>query len=558
MKPGKLNRRGRVIVVVLLVASGILLALGWKLLWFLTDDAFISFRYVSNGILGHGYVWNPPPFRPVEGYTSFLWVVVLDVTWRLLGVAPPESSNYISLLFSFLTLVVASAMVLRIKPAERLRRFRLLFLGLVLLGVVTNRSFLTWSSSGLETAMFDFFVVAWVYCSVCVSPTGRWWPLQIAASSVLVYLTRPDGVLFVAASLLIMALLAQGDRLRPGVSRIASASPFLVMPAHFLWRKHTYGDWLPNTFHAKIAGPWPASGVRYALSFILEYAVWVWLVLLLCVAITVVRRATRRSRDEGGASRGRRVVRVEVWVVAVTLLVHAAYYTFIVGGDHFEYRVYNHAIVLLFVSFVWLLNVARFPPAPSVALLVSFIILEAPVPWTHWSLTHNLDTRIETHKLRVGIAPHWPAAVRWYAGEFDRLQSWLIEHYVCVRHQEHKVNFEFLSSIFPDRNDGAQLPADGFPVFTFPAVGVASWVLPRINIIDLHGLNDYVIARNPHDPTKPRMMAHDRTAPPGYADCFAPNVELLPERRVVVEARQEALTAEAIRRCEREWTDRVK
>jgi len=67
---------------VIVVAGWIALYLGWKAFWFLTDDAFIAFRHVSNSILGFGYVWNAPPFRPVEGYTSFLWVVVLDWVWR--------------------------------------------------------------------------------------------------------------------------------------------------------------------------------------------------------------------------------------------------------------------------------------------------------------------------------------------------------------------------------------------------------------------------------------------------------------------------------------------
>ncbi len=45
---------------------------GWRELWFLTDDAFIAFRYVSNAMEGRGLVWNPAPFAQVEGYTSFL------------------------------------------------------------------------------------------------------------------------------------------------------------------------------------------------------------------------------------------------------------------------------------------------------------------------------------------------------------------------------------------------------------------------------------------------------------------------------------------------------
>ena len=66
----ELNRRERLGLALTGAAALVLLYLGWKLFWFLTDDAYIAFRYVSNAHLGHGYVWNPPPFRPVEGYTS--------------------------------------------------------------------------------------------------------------------------------------------------------------------------------------------------------------------------------------------------------------------------------------------------------------------------------------------------------------------------------------------------------------------------------------------------------------------------------------------------------
>jgi arabinofuranosyltransferase len=56
---------------------------------FLCDDAYITFRYVSNARDGLGLVWNPPPFQPVEGYTSFLWALVLWAAWSLTGLEPP-------------------------------------------------------------------------------------------------------------------------------------------------------------------------------------------------------------------------------------------------------------------------------------------------------------------------------------------------------------------------------------------------------------------------------------------------------------------------------------
>src|SRR5262245_18996948 len=79
---------------------------GWRLFWFMTDDAYIAFRYISNSHLGFRYTWNAPPFRPVEGYTSFLWVVLLDVVWRVTAVEPPAAANWLSLGFATGTLLL--------------------------------------------------------------------------------------------------------------------------------------------------------------------------------------------------------------------------------------------------------------------------------------------------------------------------------------------------------------------------------------------------------------------------------------------------------------------
>src|SRR5437867_12245459 len=71
----------RLRTVALAIVVGIVVFLGFRLFWFMTDDAFIAFRYVSNHRLGRGFVWNPPPFLPVEGYTGWLWVVLLRAVW---------------------------------------------------------------------------------------------------------------------------------------------------------------------------------------------------------------------------------------------------------------------------------------------------------------------------------------------------------------------------------------------------------------------------------------------------------------------------------------------
>ena len=128
--------KDRIGYFILSAIAAFCLYMGWKVFWFLTDDAFILFRYVSNSLLGYGYVWNPPPFEPVEGYTSFLWVVVLDVVWRIFNVDPTVSANYLSLLFSYLTLLLSSVMIMRLRWAASFKKFRLAFLLVFLIFVL--------------------------------------------------------------------------------------------------------------------------------------------------------------------------------------------------------------------------------------------------------------------------------------------------------------------------------------------------------------------------------------------------------------------------------------
>ena len=66
--------------------AGLLVLLSLTFLWalhnrFIQDDAFISFRYARNLVDGHGLVFNPG--ERVEGYTNFLWTVLMAVSLAL-------------------------------------------------------------------------------------------------------------------------------------------------------------------------------------------------------------------------------------------------------------------------------------------------------------------------------------------------------------------------------------------------------------------------------------------------------------------------------------------
>jgi arabinofuranosyltransferase len=562
MKP--LDRSGQSVILIL-CAAALVAGIGWKVFWFLTDDAYISFRYISHAHLGHGYVWNAPPFKPVEGYTSFLWVVLLDAVWRATGVAPPQAANPLALLFTLASLAIVARMVLRLTAAPARAPTRLPYLALALAGIVTNRTFLTWSSSGLETALFNALVIAWIYAGAFMRASFARRSLALSGCAAAIYLARPDGLLFAAATLPLVWLARPRDvRLR--ARHLASLAPLMLIVVHLIWRRSFYGAWLPNTYYAKYTGPWPASGWRYAASFLLEYVGWIWLTVAALVLVPrwpEWRAALRRELHARATAVSRRAEPGAAFVaapgvlartlVAAVVIAHALYYTFIIGGDHFEYRVYSHLVPLIFVALVWLLTLARVRMRTGALVFAATVLLALPVPWTHWALTHNLRTREATFQMRVPVAPHWPAPVRGYARVFDGLQDWLIERLVCVRHQEHRALQQLEIELYPSRAEGAVIGPAGHPVFAALAVGVPGWVMPNADIIDLWGLNDYVIAHTDPGPTPIRHMAHDRRPPAGYVESFQPNVFPAGSGRMQIKPRDPELTDAQIIANETRW-----
>ncbi len=537
---------------------------GWRVLLFLTDDAFIAFRYVGNRMLGHGWVWNAAPFQPVEGYTSFLWALLLEAVWRVTGIEPPQSANGLSLVFGLGTLLLAARMLFGVRLGPALAPVRRPLLALALLGIVTNRTWLTWLSSGLETALFNFCLTAWVFFAWRVGReaaraggrTSARSVAGLASAAAATALARPDGLLFAAATVAIGGVVLwrqAGSGARGGAAagraiartRVALL-PLFIVPAHLFFRRAIYGEWLPNTYWAKYTSPWAESGVRYLASFVVEYAFWVWGALALAWAIGWTMRRPRRPFVATLTAHA-----IPILVVA-TVVAHAAYYTFRIGGDHFEFRVYSQLVPLLFVSAVWLTaHVERLAASgrAAIGVLAISVVLSWPIPWVHWNATRSLTTREETQVMIVPIASRFPPVVRIPVGWWDGWQEWLIRHHVGMRRRGHQVFCEGQLAFWPTREEGARIGWEQRAVLAAPTVGVPGWVLPEVAIIDLFGLNDRVIARSPAKTDGERLMAHERTAPPGYVAAFRPNV-FVNGGRIVVAPRAEPLTDARIRAIE--------
>jgi hypothetical protein len=271
-----------------LVAAVVLVPHAW-LFDFVSDDAYISFRYARN-LAEHGeLVFNLG--ERVEGYTNFLWTVMLAAgMW--LGVSPLSSSRFLGVLFAVGTLAVAVRMSLRL-DRERPSRFHLI----APLGLAATGAFACWASGGLETQLFTF--LSFLAFERLLAEVDERQGISSALFFALAALTRPEGVLLFGLGGLwrVAVNLWREERLLPRRQELLWLGVFAAMfVPYFAWRWSYYGWPFPNTFYVKSSGG-PGTrtqGLYYLRRFVEDYGV---AFLILVGILGWPGRAERRRRS---------------------------------------------------------------------------------------------------------------------------------------------------------------------------------------------------------------------------------------------------------------------
>ncbi|UCE86335.1 MAG: hypothetical protein JSU66_00890 [Deltaproteobacteria bacterium] len=218
----------------------------------LTDDAFISYRYAENLVDGHGVVFNPG--ERVEGYTNFLWVLLLALGYAA-GFDLPGFSRGLSVLCAAGLVVALARFSIRYFRDEPVAGISYLAPALLTASLV----FIRHIGIGLESMLFALLVFLAVAVHLERERASRsGFPVGLLFG--LAYLTRPDAVVWLAAlalSDLAWAVLQRTD-LRREIRRVLEyGSVFaVIVAAHVGWRLHYYGDLVPNTYYMRAAGNW--------------------------------------------------------------------------------------------------------------------------------------------------------------------------------------------------------------------------------------------------------------------------------------------------------------
>jgi hypothetical protein len=389
----------RILVAALLAASALGLV-AHSLVWnFVTDDAFISFVYARNLAEAGQLVFNLG--ERVEGYTNFLWTVLLAGLMKL-HLAPELTSRVLGTAFAIGTLLVCAWLV----RAARGSRAWSAWDALPALLLASSPGYACWSSGGLETQMFAFFltlgIARYLGRDLDGSDPDAWTGLWLGLAA----LTRPEGVLFFAlVGAHRVATLALRRRL-PGRGDIAAGAAFLALVVpHALWRHHYYGWWLPNTFYIKAsggAGTWDQGG--YYLYRMAE-ALHVWVVPPIAIAALLVARQDKRLRA---------VVGCVLWLSAIFYLYVAS-----VGGDFMG--LFRFALPVLPLQFATLAlslrAIGERLGAPRALAAVAILLLAAhaahAIPITRRAQTIGADRGIDT-----------PGFLRWYTADRAAIGKW--------------------------------------------------------------------------------------------------------------------------------------
>ena len=539
--------------------------------WFLTDDAFISFRYVRNLLNGHGLMFNVG--ERVEGYSNFLWALELAAIWRVLDIPPEHAAPWLSVLFTALTLALMLWWIARL-PRLRMRG---LVSWLAFALVCSSATFAVWTSGGgFETRQFTFFIVAAV-AFLSLYRNRRWGLLAASVSLALASLTRPEGPLIAACCFAWFGALQLLDALNglrrasePQTVSLKTAiakridwrgllcliAPFaLIVGAHFLFRYAYYGEWLPNTYYAKHVRPWYEAGFKYLWAAALETGLY----LLLPLAWCAMKARWRDARDGS---------------YALILLIVAAHMLYLarLGGDLYEFRP---------MDFYWPL--LAIPAAEGIARLGA---------WIADNLSHIRTNIREGGVFRIRLSPDsaqahsaspmWASLcasllfvpVLFYANamqgallfddsigdvELDEQNAgWLLaapgmkaltavsndlrdaldRQSVGVRFAEHRGFTDLrIRQYQPYENMERGIIHDDAVMPNY-SIGTLFYYLPELTAIDMSGLTDITVARTPirHKSNSKRQLAHDRLPPPGYLEARGFNMYIHGAERTAEQA----------------------
>jgi hypothetical protein len=286
-----------------------------------TEDALVSFRYAQNIADGNGPVFNPG--ERVEGYTNFLWLVLIALPRAAFGADVQTAAVVFGVLAALGCVLLSYLLVNRIVAGADAGPRPAIGVAAAVL-TASAGGLAVYGPSGSEVPLFVLLLLA-----VCYSLAARR-PVVAGVLVAFAVMTSPEGLVVAVLGGLWLA----GAALRKKhswwapVGYVLGALVFLI--PRLAWRATFYQHFLPAPLAAKLGGPFGsqvAAGWPYLSGFALAHQGFLLLGLIAAVALLL-----RRTEPAEGPVVTAVEARALIWLLfAIAATVAAA--AVLIGGD---------------------------------------------------------------------------------------------------------------------------------------------------------------------------------------------------------------------------------
>jgi len=271
------------------LAGFLFLAGCYLIIWkaWVSEDAFITLRYVDNFIKGYGPVFNIA--ERVEGFTHPLWFAFLAF-FRWIGLSPKGAAIIPALMTSF-----AALYFLFFKIRIREDAGTASFLNPAAAILIGTSAFIDFGTSGLETSLSYLLLV--LYAKFILE--NRWMQQPVITGLIVSFLTltRPDfGIFLVLLFVLYLYEIATKKMLMKHLVRFL-VFPVLLVGGYQIFRMGYYAALFPNPFYTKSgSGAYWSQGLKYLWDFCQGSLFPVVIVLILFIFFSIRQKGNLKNR----------------------------------------------------------------------------------------------------------------------------------------------------------------------------------------------------------------------------------------------------------------------
>jgi arabinofuranosyltransferase len=233
-------------IIIILFFIAYCFFLSWSFLFQNVDDAYISFRYGRNMMLGKGLVYNAGEY--VEGYTNFLWTVITAPFTVIGGIDISIFALSLGLIISIININFLYKLINQFWDVfSGVPKY--LFL-LPIIFYVVDDSIAFWSIGGMEFPMYTLFILGIIYSYFNLNQ-GRRQLYYMVIFMMLCTMTRPEGNMIFGITLIHMILYRKKIDNYKSVILKTIVIYGLFFLVYYGFKKIYYGNFIPNTFYAK-------------------------------------------------------------------------------------------------------------------------------------------------------------------------------------------------------------------------------------------------------------------------------------------------------------------